>query len=144
MQTHAEAIGPTVTAQKTALAAAGAFTSLLNGGAAAIFEGEATVTTATGEPAPSYVVLANPAGEDESVFMKVGGRVRNTIDLWADTQAKVTDLYTQLAIVLDRKPLALGSGLPSVFGWTRLLATPRDPGRRRLYHGVVQYEGMAR
>lgn len=143
MQTHAEAISPTVAAVKAALAATGAVTALLAGAANAIHEGEAPVTTAAGEPAPSYIVLTAPAGESNDVFMKVGATVRCSIDLWCDTQAKVLALYTEVAKVIDGPHLTL-SGMNYLSGRTRLLTTIRDPGRRHLHHGVVQYEAVVR
>lgn len=143
MQTHAEAISPTVIAVKAALAAEGDVTDLLSAGSSSLFEGEAAFTTTGGEPVPSFVVITSPAGESDDVFMKVGAQVRCTLDLWCDTQQKVTDLYAEVAKVIDGPTLTL-TGLTHVSGLTRLLTTIRDPGRRHLYHGVVQYEAVVR
>lgn len=142
MQTHAEAISPVVAAQKAALLAASGVTTLLSA-STHIYEGEAPVPTA-GEIPPSYLVIANPAGESNDVFMQVGADVRNTIDIWCDTQAKVLALYTEIAKVIDGPHLALGGSLNHLSGHTRLLTTVRDPGRRRLYHGIVQYAAVVR
>lgn len=143
MQTHAEAISPTVTAVRTALAAETDVTDLLSGGSASLFEGEAAFTTAAGEPLPSFVVLTSPAGESDDVFMKRGAQVRCTLDLWCDSQSKVTDLYAAIGKVIDGPTLTISS-FAHISGLTRLLATIRDPGRSHLYHGVVQYEALVR
>lgn len=143
MQTHAQAVEPLLAAMKAALAGAAGVTNLLAGGAAALHDGEAPVSSYAGEPAPSYLVFTNPSSEDNSVFMKIGGDVRRQVDIWTDTEAKAIALATQVSIVLDGTVLSL-SGVAHVYGLTRILGVFRDPGRRHLYHGVVQYEGLVR
>lgn len=142
MQTHAEAISPMVAAVKAALAGTSAVTALLSN-AAHIYEGEAPTPT-SGEIPPSYLVIASPAGESNDVLMKVGANVRCTVDIWCDSQAKVLALYTQIAKVIDGPKLSLGGSMNQLSGMTRLLTTVRDLGRRRLYHGIVQYAAVVR
>ena len=145
MQTHGEALGPVVDAQHAALAGSTGLTALLATGEDSIFDGEAPMTTAGGEPAADYLVISNPNGDgDAGLLMRPGANVRNIIDIWATTQAAVLAIYTEIALVLDGQPLDLGESLRFDSGRTRLLRAPRDPGRRRLYHGYVQYEAVVR
>lgn len=136
--THADAVPMVVAAVEARLKATAGVTALLNGGASSVYVGEAPVKTGQQETPQPFVVLTNPSGENAALFGSVSGLARVGIDIWADTQGKATAIYAAIAAALAAKLTLVGAR--HLIGTITLVAVPRDPGRRALYHGIARYE----
>lgn len=138
LTTHADVVPMIVTAVEARLKATAGVTSLLASGAASVFVGEAPMKTDLAETPADYLVLTNPSGEDAPLFGVVSGTARVAIDIWALTQARATAIYAAVAAALQAKLVLTDAR--HLLGTIQLLAVPRDPGRRLLYHGIARYE----
>lgn len=139
LRTHADAIDPLFAALLTSARATAALTNLLGDGATSVYEDEPTWKTDETEPAEPYVVFTSPSASDRSHFNARGGAIAYTVDIWAREADDVRLIYAELAVVLATRQTL--TGMRHLSSTSTLLATVRDPGPRRLWHGVVRYDG---
>jgi hypothetical protein len=137
-RTHADAFAPVHAAIMTALAASSALTTQL--GSPGLYDSEVTWKTTEAEAPEPYVVVQQPTGEEEAPFLRAGGNVRVELHIWARIPAKVSTIYAEIAATL-KAPLAL-TGARWLKGRTQMIGTMRDPGLRRLHHGIARYEAQ--
>lgn len=139
-RTHADAVDPLFDALLSTARAATSLTNLLGDGDDSVYDSEPTWKSDEQSPAEPYVVLTAPTADQRNHFNSLGGLIAYTIDIWAAEAEDVRLIYAELTAALT--PRQTLTGMRHLSSKLSLLATVKDPGPRRLWHGIVRYEGQ--